>query len=631
MQAVGNTSTKQETKLATNGRYSDYGSGAADFSSVLSSVASSFSQSDALHSICTRMSESMHTKLNSRQSESNAVKTDSTNSRKAFLDSKRNLDEKSSSIEQECGSRVTEDERRAQGRKNEEDPSTELEQVVFDENTCTDAELVSPSTDVCYACTDRTVTEDSFKNSSSLQLLSQKDIKTEENFSLDDENAIQADGLLSEDNLSSIKTLQSALTDNDLSSADSKMSPSDLDKILTGRESLKDLISSVKTNQTDTNNAGSSVLNQTAVTAGKADTDSTVGDWMKSLLDEANVESVTIEKSSSSSFEESDFGAEDFELIEQSLKASTLMDEKLRQSDTKAKIDSIMDSKEEALASNLEKSLELLRSFSVRNASQNGVSENNLQGVPSARQVLSDGVRGISSLQEGSQSMSSEQSLMSIKAGINSVSAAGESSNSGGSNAQTGEHQSGFGMLMGAQNKQEVAGSYSKTEQLMNMSGNLKANAQALTEKVMQMAAKNQKVMHLNLNPEGMGKMKISIDCTGADEITRISVSVSSAATRAVLDQGMDALRQSLRDNNITAQAEITEYDDFASGQNDSSSEWDHGQGDSGREGFTGQNSENGTLFASDDNEALVSENSDDNDGEYLVNSQNGDTISYFA
>ena len=59
----------------------------------------------------------------------------------------------------------------------------------------------------------------------------------------------------------------------------------------------------------------------------------------------------------------------------------------------------------------------------------------------------------------------------------------------------------------------------------------LSAHAKKL--KVMEMSSRNLKSLDLTLNPEGLGKMRIVIDATSAEEISKISISASHSGTRA--------------------------------------------------------------------------------------------------
>lgn len=623
MQAIGNTSATQETKLATNGRYAYESNLGADFASMLSTVKSSLSQSDSLQSICSKLSESIHAKLSENRQRSgrgDAInsKTDAKDSRSAFLESKRNLKDKTLEIKEDTGENVSLDERK-DCRQENSDPSVQFEKVVFDEVSNSDIEFVAPSSGVVY---EDNGSDGAYlqKNDNTVSVTVKTPITAFDNKTQVEQSEFSAD------DLEKLKAFFTELSEEEIAEDQKQLTPSELDSFLKEKGAVNDLISSLKHSQVKTDTAALNQTNQLGSSNAVTDPDMQVGDWMKALLDEAKVESVKVENNNSA-MTQTDFGADDFDLIEQSLKASALMDEKLAKSDVKAKIDSIMDSKEEALSSTLERSLELLRSFSAKGSSEN------VSAAVSARGMLSDGLNSNQKGADGSLSQSIEKALMTQKSVEGSISASAETSHLGkeSGNSQSNGQSADFGMLMGQQSKIELSKAYAKTEQLMNMSSNLKANAQALTEKVMQMAAKNQKVLHLNLNPEGMGKMKISIDCTGADEITRVSVSASSLATRAVLEQGMDALKQALRDNNITAQAEVTDYEDFTASDSEQSFKDNEQQSREGNGGLFNGNNGSETLFASDDSEQIESHNSDTDDSEYLINSQNGDTVSYFA
>lgn len=623
MQAIGNTSAKQETKLATNGRYAYESNLGADFASMLSTVKSSLSQSDTLQSICSKLSESFHAKFSENRQRSgrdDAInsKTDAKDSRSAFLESKRNLKDKTLEIKEDTGENVSLDERK-DCRQENSDPSVQFEKVVFDEVSNSDIEFVAPSSGVVY---EDNGSDGAYlqKNDNTVSVTVKTPITAFDNKTQVEQSEFSAD------DLEKLKAFFTELSEEEITEDQKQLTPSELDSFLKEKGAVNDLISSLKHSQVKTDTAALNQTNQLGSSNAVTDPDMQVGDWMKALLDEAKVESVKVENNKSA-MTQTDFGAEDFDLIEQSLKASALMDEKLAKSDVKAKIDSIMDSKEEALSSTLERSLELLRSFSAKGSSEN------VSAAVSARGMLSDGLNSNQKGADGSLSQSIEKALMTQKSVEGSISASAETSHLGkeSGNSQSNGQSADFGMLMGQQSKIELSKTYAKTEQLMNMSSNLKANAQALTEKVMQMAAKNQKVLHLNLNPEGMGKMKISIDCTGADEITRVSVSASSLATRAMLEQGMDALKQALRDNNITAQAEVTDYENFTASDNEQSFKDNEQQSREGNGGLFNGNNGSETLFASDDSELIESHNSDTDDSEYLINSQNGDTVSYFA
>lgn len=351
--------------------------------------------------------------------------------------------------------------------------------------------------------------------------------------------------------------------------------------------------------------------------------ESNLDSWFNELLGDAEVESVKVTTNDS---ESTDFGAEDFDLIEQSLKLSQSLDEKLSKEDVKSKIVAIMDSKEEASENTLAKSLELLRGTTQGNTNT------------SSRVTLdSTGLNRVNLNNTQDQKISSNgfQSLeQAIKSAFESSSSVMSSDLSQEGNSDTNQNQSFQSMLQqsAATNKENTQNQISKQFDLLSMSSNLKQNAQALTEKVMQMASKNLKTMDLTLNPHGLGKMKISLDVGSADDVTKISISASSPATKALVEQGMEALRQTLRNNDINAKTEVTEYEDNHSNQN--SNQEFAGNEQQSQHGQQEQNHEElsyGAFFATNDEDDNQSENLTENQTENIMNSQKGDSVSYFA
>lgn len=351
--------------------------------------------------------------------------------------------------------------------------------------------------------------------------------------------------------------------------------------------------------------------------------ESNLDSWFNELLGDAEVESVKVTTNDS---ENTDFGADDFDLIEQSLKLSKSLDEKLSKADVKSKIDAIMDSKEEASENTLAKSLELLRG--TTQGDTNTSSRVTLDSTGLNRVNLNN-------TQDQKISSSGFQSLeQAIKSAFENSSSVMSSDLSQGENSDTNQNQSFQSMLQqsAATNKENTQNQISKQFDLLSMSSNLKQNAQALTEKVMQMAAKNLKTMDLTLNPHGLGKMKISLDVGSADDVTKISISASSPATKALVEQGMEALRQTLRNNDINAKTEVTEYEDNHSNQN--SNQEFAGNEQQSQHGQQEQNHEElsyGAFFATNDEDDNQSENLTENQTENIMNSQNGDSVSYFA
>lgn len=412
-------------------------------------------------------------------------------------------------------------------------------------------------------------------------------------------------------NLEELKNSLLNLSNEDLSSIEN-LDDSKLNEFV--KTALTAKLSTQNTAQNSAN-----TLNVGANTVSAEDTG--LDSWFNELLADADVESVKVTTNKS---ENTDFGADDFDLIEQSLKLSQTLDDRLAKADVKSKIDSIMDSKEEASENTLAKSLELLRGATQGKTNTDAVSsritlDNTNLNTASEQKISSNGLQSL------------EQA---IKSAVESSTAAMSSDLSDGGSSDSNQNQSFQSMLQqsAATNKENAQSQISKQFDLLTMSSNLKQNAQALTEKVMQMASKNLKTMDLTLNPHGLGKMKISLDVGNADDVTKISISASSPATKALVEQGMEALRQTLRDNDINAKAEVTEYEDGSFEQNQNQE-----FGDNQNQSQYGQHEQNhddlnyGTVFASDNDKNNVSENLTENGTENIINSQNGDSVSYFA
>lgn len=312
-----------------------------------------------------------------------------------------------------------------------------------------------------------------------------------------------------------------------------------------------------------------------------------------------------------------DFGFKDFENIENSLKLSKLLDDELQDLDTKEQINSIMDAKDKANANTLARSLELLKQVS------SGMNVSPRLNMTSSDRVDSNLVASKTTL---------ESALMEKQAtAFSSNSAFENGSFSENSNSQQSFNQNFLNSLNQANKtvSTESKPTLNQTPDLLTLSKNLKENAEALTEKVMKMASRNLKSMVLDLNPTNLGKMKITLDLTNADEIAKISIGASQAGTRALVESTLESLKETLKQNFIEAQTDVVDYEEgepnheqYASGDEQHQPQHESSQD---------ERADNGILFASDENSENETENSQLNDLENINNSQNANGISYFA
>lgn len=312
-----------------------------------------------------------------------------------------------------------------------------------------------------------------------------------------------------------------------------------------------------------------------------------------------------------------DFGFKDFENIENSLKLSKLLDDELQDLDTKEQINSIMDAKDKANANTLARSLELLKQVS------SGMNVSPRMNMTSSDRVDSNLVASKTTL---------ESALMEKQAtAFSSNSAFENGSFSENSNSQQSFNQNFLNSLNQANKtvSTESKPTLNQTPDLLTLSKNLKENAEALTEKVMKMASRNLKSMVLDLNPTNLGKMKITLDLTNADEIAKISIGASQAGTRALVESTLDSLKETLKQNFIEAQTDVVDYEEGEPNHEQYAS--DDEQHQPQHESSQQKSSDNGILFASDKNSERETENSQLNDLENINNSQNANGISYFA
>lgn len=313
-----------------------------------------------------------------------------------------------------------------------------------------------------------------------------------------------------------------------------------------------------------------------------------------------------------------DFGARDFEVIEDSIKASLSMDEILAKEDVKTKINSIIDSKKDSLQSSLEKSVALLQKV-VNSASMESEIKSEM---PSARvDAFAINPRNLT---ESSINLNPEGFM------------SGSFSEQGRSSMFSQSNPNGYGSLASAMKAGGDLGMSafegSKLD-LLNMSSDLKENARALAMKVMEMSSRNLKSLDLTLNPEGLGKMRIVIDATSAEEISKISISASHSGTRAMLESGIDVLKNLFESNSIFARTELSEYNEESAFEGSSSENFAENSGHNQQQKKENEEnqSDNGTLFAGGKINVEVSENHHEENNENLDISQNSNTVSYFA
>ena len=326
-----------------------------------------------------------------------------------------------------------------------------------------------------------------------------------------------------------------------------------------------------------------------------------------SMLAELNAESVEVvdKIDTAQSINDDEFGAKTFEAIEDSIIASMELEENSHNIEKEEFLP------EENEVSEFKKSLDILKAAVKGSDSETDVSEESLASDEFANPdentantkdadrntiVLRD-QKNADSL-KGSNGSSSKDSGSSLGGNQNHTSASAFIKEMNAKSATTQSTQSSFSTLL--------------------MSSNLKQNAQQITESVMKMAAKNLKSVNIQLSPEGMGKLKISIDMTKSDEVASVSISASNQATKQLVEQGLTDLKERLMANDIKADPKVEEYNEQdQSGQKNNQSGKNSKDHDNEQK-FAG-NGENIGVF--DENMSFES----------LIDSQNIDFMNKFA
>ena len=90
--------------------------------------------------------------------------------------------------------------------------------------------------------------------------------------------------------------------------------------------------------------------------------------------------------------------------------------------------------------------------------------------------------------------------------------------------------------------------------------GDAETDAQALHDRVMQMAARNLKQLSVELSPNSLGKMKISIALSDDNNAIAVSLQAANPHTRELLQQALPQLRDTLAKQNVATDVNVYDY-----------------------------------------------------------------------
>lgn len=336
-------------------------------------------------------------------------------------------------------------------------------------------------------------------------------------------------------------------------------------------------------------------------------TDKTLKSQIASMLTELNAESVEVvdKIDAAQSINDDEFGAKTFEAIEDSIIASMELEENSQNIEKEELLT------EENEVSEFKKSLDILKAAVKGSDSETDVSEESLASEEFANP--DENTANTKDADRNTIVLREQKNTDSLKGGNSSSSKDSGSSLGGNQN-----HTSASAFIKEMNAKSATTQSTHSSFSTLLMSSNLKQNAQQITESVMKMAAKNLKSVNIQLSPEGMGKLKISIDMTKSEEVASVSISASNQATKQLVEQGLTDLKERLMANDIKADPKVEEYNEQdQSGQKNNQS-GKNSKDHENEQKFSG-NGENIGLF--DENMSFES----------LIDSQNIDFMNKFA
>ncbi len=93
-------------------------------------------------------------------------------------------------------------------------------------------------------------------------------------------------------------------------------------------------------------------------------------------------------------------------------------------------------------------------------------------------------------------------------------------------------------------------------------SGSEDTDAAEIHERVMQMAARNMKHLTMELSPNDLGKMKISIELNDSNDAVSVSLAAVNPQTRAILEKALPKLKEILAQQNIKTDASVSDIDE---------------------------------------------------------------------
>ena len=189
-----------------------------------------------------------------------------------------------------------------------------------------------------------------------------------------------------------------------------------------------------------------------------------------------------------------------------------------------------------------------------------------LDSVNQALNSLKSGIKGLSSTAQSTTYSQSSlfASMFGDGEGVAALSDSDGASTEFGS-SDSSEQDTAFAGMASSQQAQATDGAKEAVPAHMTrfaFTGSEDTDASEIHERVMQMAARNMKQLSMELSPNEMGKMKISIELSDTNDAVSVSLAAANPQTRAILEKALPKLKEILSQQNIKTDASVSDLDE---------------------------------------------------------------------
>ena len=186
--------------------------------------------------------------------------------------------------------------------------------------------------------------------------------------------------------------------------------------------------------------------------------------------------------------------------------------------------------------------------------------------VNQALNSLKSGIKGLSTTAQSTTYSQSSlfASMFGDGEGVAALSDSDGASTEFGS-SDSSEQDAAFAGMASSQQAQATDGAKEAVPAHMTrfaFTGSEDTDASEIHERVMQMAARNMKQLSMELSPNEMGKMKISIELSDTNDAVSVSLAAANPQTRAILEKALPKLKEILSQQNIKTDASVSDLDE---------------------------------------------------------------------